>query len=75
MTDYGLLLSPLAYRAEIIRQDAYDLRRLVIPVNAFPAWETVTEVSLEMAEDALLLALEAVREKRAAIAQMEREVA
>lgn len=75
MTNYGLLLSPLAYRAEIIRQDADDLRRLVIPVNAFPAWETLAEFNLEIAEDALLSALEAVRGKRAAIALMEREVA
>lgn len=75
MTNYGLLLSPLAYRAEIIRQDADDLRRLVIPVNTFPAWETLAEFNLKIAEDALLAALEAVRDKRAAIAQMEREAA
>lgn len=75
MTNYGLLLSPLAYRAEIIRQDADDLRRLVIPVNTFPAWETLAETELEKSEAALLSALEAVRDKRAAIALMEREVA
>lgn len=75
MTDYGLLLSPLAYRAEQIRQDADDIRRLVIPVNTFPAWETLVEFNLKIAEDALLSALEAIRDKRAAIAQMEREAA
>lgn len=75
MTDYGLLLSPLSYLAELIRSDADQLRRHGVSVDVFPSWQTKAEADLEKAEAALMAALAVVREKRAVIAQMEREAA